>query len=219
MKVGTDAVLLGALAGSEKSKDILDIGTGCGVVALVMAQRHPQSIVHALDTDAASVLCATKNFAESPWGHRLRAFHTSVQDYANTYEGQYDCIVCNPPFFSHSLKCSSEKRNMARHNDSLPPEELSRAVDRLLSLQGEFDVILPLPESEMLSQEMSKLGFYTQKEIKICSVTDRPIRKILKFGRTPSANEEKEELTIHNIDGSYTQQYRDLTEDLYLWEK
>ena len=108
---------------------------------------------------------------------------------------------------------------MARHNDSLPPEELSRAVDRLLSLQGEFDVILPLPESEMLSQEMSKLGFYTQKEIKICSVTDRPIRKILKFGRTPSANEEKEELTIHNFDGSYTQQYRDLTEDLYLWEK
>ena len=167
MKVGTDAVLLGALAGSEKSKDILDIGTGCGVVALLMAQRHPQSIVHALDTDAASVLCATKNFAESPWGHRLRAFHTSIQDYANTYEGQYDCIVCNPPFFSHSLKCSSEKRNMARHNDSLPPEELSRAVDRLLSLQGEFDVILPLPESEILSQEMSKLGFYTQKEIKI----------------------------------------------------
>lgn len=219
MKVGTDAVLLAALADSDGAVSVLDIGSGCGVVALIMAQRNPSALIHAVEPDKASAKCAMGNFEASPWSDRLTVFETTVQHIACTTRQKYDCIVSNPPYFRRSLKSPSEKRNMARHNDSLPFDELAAAVEALLSPEGTFTAILPCPEADEFIATAKGQNLFCQKEILVFSKPQsKPLRKVFVLGRNATAMPAVSQLAIYDNNGQYSEQYRSLTADLYLWE-
>ena len=219
MKVGTDAVLLAALADSDGAASILDIGTGCGVVALIVAQRNATAIIHAVEPDKSSALCALRNFEASPWHDRLMVFEATVQHIASTTRHTYDCIVSNPPYFCHSLKSPSETRNMARHSDSLPFDELAAAVEALLSPEGTFTAILPCPEADEFIATAKGQNLFCQKEILVFSKPQgKPLRKVFVLGRNAAAMPAVSQLAIYDINGQYSEQYRSLTADLYLWE-
>ena len=162
MKVGTDGVLLGAWAqGGER---VLDIGTGTGVIALMMAQRYAEAHVVAVDIDEAAVRQARQNADASPFGDRVEVVLSSIQDYATSCslsfgEGRgevpahFDSIVCNPPFFVDSLKAPDQQRSLARHADTLPFAELMRAAYRLLSDDGDLSVVIPFDCRRRLDDE------------------------------------------------------------------
>lgn len=220
MKVGTDAVLLGALVESGKASAILDIGTGCGVIALIMAQRNPHAKVDALEIDAVSAKVAAENFGISPWSDRLRVCGTSAQEFARTSQHTYGCIVSNPPYFRHSLKSPSETRNMARHADTLPFDELAKAVAALLTPDGTFTAILPCPEADDFIATAKEQNLFCQKEILVFSKPQgTPLRKVFVLGRKNAATPAVSQLAIYDSSGKYSEQYRSLTADLYLWEK
>ena len=138
MKVGTDGVLLGAWA--HGGQRILDVGTGTGVVALMMAQRYPDARVTAVDIDEGAVRQARLNSGRSPFSERVTVLHERVQ--ALGHEGEYDAVVSNPPFFVDALKAPDQQRSMARHADTLTYGELMTAAWRLLSVDGELSVIV-----------------------------------------------------------------------------
>ena len=220
MKVGTDAVLLAALADSDGAASILDIGTGCGVVALIMAQRNSAAFIYAVEPDKGSALCALRNFEASPWLDRLTIFENTVQHIASTTRHTtYDCIVSNPPYFRRSLKSPSAKRNMARHSDSLPFDELAAAVEALLSPEGTFTAILPCPEADEFIATARGQNLFCQKEILVFSKPQgKPLRKVFVLGRNAAAMPDVSQLAIYDNNGQYSEQYRSLTADLYLWE-
>ena len=160
MKVGTDAVLLACLAHSSTQfaeQRILDIGTGCGVIALITAQRFEKAQIVGIDIDEGSCLMAASNFEHSPWSHRLEARCGDVRNLAETE--QYTMILSNPPYFHNSLKSSEKSRNLARHNDSLPIEHLLESAQRLLSPGGLLWTILPIAESSQLVAMGSDYNF------------------------------------------------------------
>ena len=163
MKVGTDGVLLGAWAGASESsegasqpamtssiKHILDIGTGSGLVALMLAQRFPNAFIDGIDIDSSAVLQAQDNFSASPFSTRLRAYSSPLQDWQP--QEKYDLIVSNPPYFSNSLLCPDNTRTMARHDNTLSFAELFEHSDRLLSPCGTLALVLPADaEKEILA--------------------------------------------------------------------
>ena len=123
MKIGTDGVLLGSFASTYNAKKVLDIGTGCGLIALMVAQKT-RAEVHAIDIDQCSVRQAEENFRKSPWPGHFKVFHSSLQEFSPPENILYDLIVCNPPFFENSLKGDNKSRSLARQNDTLKPDEL-----------------------------------------------------------------------------------------------
>ncbi|MCA9182656.1 MAG: methyltransferase, partial [Planctomycetales bacterium] len=139
MKVGTDAILLGAWSAAVEPKRILDIGTGSGIIALMLAQRFPAAYVTAVEINSAACEQACGNFAIAPFYDRLTLTHSAVQEFRP--KGSYDLVVCNPPWFQKSFKPLDAARTMARHSDSLSLDELGAAASRLLSPGGVLNVI------------------------------------------------------------------------------
>ena len=142
MRVGTDAVLLGAWVNPGNIKNILDIGTGCGILALMMAQKS-NALIKAIDVDKKSVGQASMNFLQSPWFKRMKAIQCSLQEMADRRTDIFDLVVTNPPYFSNSLKSPDIKRNTARHDDLLNSHDLLAGVIRLVNEHGKFCLILP----------------------------------------------------------------------------
>ena len=143
MKVGTDATLLGAWADLKSAENILDIGTGTGVLALMAAQRNMAAKIIAVELDEAAYHQAKNNFEISPWANRLQIFHSSIQHFER--ENKFDLIISNPPFFDHTkhLKAAEEQRRLARSTDTLTYADLCASASRLLSPEGSFQLILP----------------------------------------------------------------------------
>ncbi len=162
MKVGTDGVLLGAWAGFDANpSSILDIGTGSGLIALMMAQRFTSALIHAVDIDSAACAQADDNFRLSPWSSRLSVSNKNISD-VNLEDGKFDLIVCNPPFYSNAFKSVDNKRNVARHSVALPYEELFRCVSSLIVIGGLFSLIYPYEHVHVLlvSQFVVKRLFF-----------------------------------------------------------
>ncbi len=147
MKVGTDGVLLGAWAGVEDCRSILDIGTGTGLVALMLAQRSGASI-DAIEIDPAAALQAEENVSGSPWPGRVKVIPSSLQDFMLKAATKYDLVVCNPPFFKNSLKAGNLSRTIARHTDELDYHDLLTASRFLLNENGHLCLILPFDQEE-----------------------------------------------------------------------
>ena len=144
MKVGTDGVLLGAWAPiKQQPYSILDIGTGTGIIALMLAQRSNAAQIDALEIDEKTYEQATDNFENSPWNDRLFCFHAGLDEFMEEPEDEYDLIVSNPPFYAEDFKTNDEQRDLARFQDALPFEDLIEAADLLLSENGIFAVIIP----------------------------------------------------------------------------
>ncbi len=149
MKVGTDGVPLGAWAGIESCNRILDIGTGTGLTAMMLAQRS-KAVIDAIDIDAEACLQAQENAESSPFAERIKIQHSALSDFAQTDTGLYDLIVSNPPYFVDSLKCPDQKRNTARHTDTLTLEDLLQDSRKLLAPQGRIALILPYDQKYVL---------------------------------------------------------------------
>lgn len=218
MKVGTDAVLLGCLAHADTSTPahILDIGTGCGLIALMMAQRFPSATIDAIDIDENSVCEAASNFSASPWCSRLQPHHTSLQTYTTSV--RYNLIVSNPPFFANSLKGPNTQRNMARHNETLLPHILLDCVSALLAPNGAFCCILPcLQASQVITDGRMRHQLQCTSQVDIRNFADSQFKRtFFTLQQSSSAALNVQTLTLRNPDNSYTEAHRELTKEFYL---
>jgi tRNA1Val (adenine37-N6)-methyltransferase len=166
MKVCTDSCIFGALIKSQGFKNILDIGTGTGLLALMLAQRS-DALIDAVEIDEAASLQAKQNIKNSPWSDKITVYSQSIQDFSATADKKYDLIISNPPFYSNHLKSEDEKVNTALHSTSLSIEDLMEAVTKLLLPEGLFMVLLPPYEAELLREEAIEYNLFTSSIVKI----------------------------------------------------
>ncbi len=215
MKVGTDGVLLGAWVDVKQATRILDIGTGTGVIAIILAQRTVADVkIEAIEIDQHAVEDATENFTSSPWQERLTLHPVSVQDF--TTSTLFDLIVSNPPYFVGSYKPPNAKRILARHTENLSFQYLLASVKKLLSEKGKFNVVLPYTEGNQfiaLAEENDlhcsrKWSFRTRKEKLI-------ERLLLEFSRIKS-NPQEGEILLYSKNEEWSADYQNLTRDFYL---
>lgn len=216
MRIGTDAVLLGAWANPEHRSDILDIGTGCGVIALIMAQKSNAAIT-AIDVDEGSVHQTSENFRNSPWNRRLKALHCSFQEFASHHADKFDLIITNPPYFSNSLKSPVKTRNIARHDDQLDAHDLITGVTRILRSNGNFYLILPAEDAILFQEYAKKQNLFLIRQLLVKSKPGiKPKRIAMKFSFSPAVLVITEEIIIRMDDNSFTEAYREMTKDFYL---
>ena len=225
MKVGTDAVMLGALVSPIKEpQKILDIGTGCGVIALMMAQRFGKAQIDSIDIDSQTIEVAKSNFVNSPWSERLQAENISLQHFAqrinDEQRGVYDIIVCNPPYFSNSLKNNEARRAIARHDDTLSLVQLFDNATTLLSAEGQLVIIIPSDIAQRAIDDASKNRLHLTKRIDIVNhIGDKPKRTVLQFAEaTVMSHYESQYVTIamRNADNNYSATYIELTQPFLL---
>ena len=218
MKIGTDGVLLGAWTPIENNpKAILDIGTGTGIIALMLAQRSNAEQIDALEIDESAYEQAVENFENSPWGDRLFCFHAGLDEFVEEPEDEYDLIVSNPPFFSEDFRSENEQRDLARFQEAMPFEEIVEAADLLLSENGIFSVIIPFHEEDRFIELYAEVELFP---IKVARVKGAPntkiIRSLLAFKRYELAVLTSDELVIEISRHEYTPEYISLTKDFYL---
>ena len=212
MKVGTDATLLGAWArvpaAYAHQPTILDIGTGTGIIALMMAQRFPEATLTAIDIEPDAAAQAADNAAASPYTGRINVACIPVQQYDG---GPFAAIVCNPPYFAGSLHSPDRKRTLCRHTASLTYTELASHAYRLLRADGEFSVIIPISQASMMDEARALAGFF---EVRRCLVRTKPEaqpkRMMLAYAKAPQPAHETEELTLGDA------RHKMMTADFYL---
>ncbi len=216
MKVGTDGVLLGAWVDYPNPRNILDVGTGSGVIALQMAQRFPAAHITGIEVDEKSAGEATGNMQRSPWAERLRCIHRDIREYARTTPGKYDLIVSNPPFFEDDLPSQNPRLSKAKHNINLRFEELFDSIDRLLHEDGMFALIVPWEKRSKIVRLAGEKNLYCHRELVIYPKASKNAnRTILEFYKT-GAICRKEELHIYTEQNQYTADYRNICKDFYL---
>ncbi len=216
MKIGTDAILLGAWAAAVEPKRILDIGTGSGIIALMLAQRFPTANVTAIEIDSAACDQACGNFAAAPFCDRLTLTRCAVQDFRPN--DRYDMVVCNPPWFQNSLKPLDASRAMARHNDSLSWQELGAAAKRLLSPGGVLNVILPIDQGMTFSAIATAHELHCYRVVGVRPTpTSPPKRQLLGFSnRLPQQVVYAQEMVIEVARHKYSDEYRQLAKEFLL---
>ncbi len=223
MKVGTDGVLLGAWAEIEGAKSVLDIGTGTGVIAIMLAQKTASTrqteecSIHAVEIDDMAVKQARENMADSPFSLKLTVFHDSIQNFAKQQLDKYDLIVSNPPFFTGGTLSSNGDKTNVRHTVKLPHGDLLNATRELLNKNGRFCVILPLIEGLRFIEISRTYGFYLTHRTDVRPKQDKGIERLLLQFELTNRTFDHDELIIQNSrdERDYTEGYRDLTKDFY----
>ena len=215
MKVGTDAVMLGAWVEVKPSDWVLDIGTGCGVLALMLAQKGVAR-VHGVDLDEASVYEAANNFEASRWRERLLAFHADIRRFQ--LGCKYDLVISNPPFFTHSYKCDEDRKNQARHTDtSLTFSDLVISAKHLMKPEGRFALVLPEKESRDFLPIAAQHNLYPYKIQEIIPVEGKKPNRLnmeLRYGVPEKVVTTS--LVMRNEDNSFTSAYHEFLNDFYL---
>jgi tRNA1Val (adenine37-N6)-methyltransferase len=213
-KVGTDGVLLGAIADVSEVKSILDVGTGSGLIALMLAQRSGADIC-AIEPDHESFIQATENVKNSGWSDRIEVIETDLQKYSPVK--RFDLIVTNPPYFRDSIRNTDIRKSVTRHNDTLPSSELLNCVSRLLDDNGTFQLIMPYAEGNVFIAEAAGHGFYCNSILKIRPLPSSEIRRlILNFSRHKQKLAEKFLTIGYGKRHDYTDEYKELTKEFYL---
>lgn len=210
MKVGTDALLLAALAPMPSEGDkVIEVGCGCGIISLAWKQRFLHTAIAAIDIHKPSVEQAQHNFALSPWAHDMKAQHQSLQQHAKQYAAQtYDCIISNPPFFEHDMKSPDDKRNLARHNDNLPFSALLQSVSKLLAPRGLCNLVLPAAEGKQLIAMAAQYHLFVVGLIRIYPHANKTYnRLIISLAKCNTACEYSD-FYIRQEDNNYTEAYR-----------
>lgn len=218
MKIGTDGILLGAWAKiSDNAASILDIGTGTGIIALMMAQRSGAELIDALELDDNAYEQAVENFEESPWGDRLFCYHASLEEFAEEMvDEKYDLILSNPPFYTEDYKSDNEARNKARFSDSLPFVDLLEYASGLLSDEGELALIIPFSEEKNLLEIAKDVNLFPNRITRVRGTSDSSIiRSLIQLSFSKSKLEENE-LILEISRHEYTDEYKDLVKDFYL---
>lgn len=213
MPVGTDAVLLGASITLNKPERILDVGTGCGVLALIMAQRLPTSQIDAIDIDLDSIIEAEQNFLNSPWSNRLNGSKTSFQEYNNS---PYDLIISNPPYYQNSYPIRSESRRLARSQEQLTFTDFLINAERLLNPQGEIAVVLPQSTVFNFIEIAQQRNFHLYRRIEVSANNKKPISlNVIQLKRKPSKVTIKK--LFIRVKGKYSVEYLKLMKPYYLF--
>ncbi len=218
MKVGTDAVLLGAWANVSKASTILDIGTGTGILALMLAQKNTLATITAIDIDEGAVQQATHNFARSKFASKLTVQHIALQHFVAGANNSYDVIISNPPFFENSSRAQDTARNLARHNDSLTLKELLHSVATLLAPNGIFYVVLPASQQSLLAVLAGNEALCVQRIMYIHTKQNKaPKRILVAIGKQQYSTTEEEYLIIELENRhDYSPEYKALTHDYYV---
>lgn len=217
MKVGTDAVLLGAWASTDQCTSILDIGTGTGIIALMLAQRCMAGI-DAIDIDADACRQAEENVASSPFAKRIKVIHQSCTGFAASENRRsYDLIVSNPPYFVNSLKCPDSKRTVARHTDSLPLSELVSASKYLLSPSGRIALVLPFEQLDEVETIARQNDLHISRQTDVIPIPGaQPKRLLVELSASVEGIKNRNTLTIEEARHQYTPEYIELTKEFYL---
>ncbi len=222
MKVCTDSCILGAwtalrITGVKKvlengAKNILDIGSGTGLLPLMLAQKTDARI-DTIEYDPETCLQARENIMQGPWADRIQLLEGDARDYV--FPSAYDFIITNPPFFESDLRSPQQKKNMAKHNESLTLERLIGLVQSNLQPDGAFSILLPFHRNDYFKKLAGENGFFLQEELTVKQTSSHtPFRSILLFSRTESPKIISEELTIKK-EGKYSMEFKALMQDYY----
>jgi len=217
MKIGTDAVILGAWTIVENYLiSILDIGAGTGVLSLMLAQRSDAELIDAIEIDDSAFEQCVENFENSIWSDRLFCYHTSLKEFTDDIEDKYDLIISNPPFYSEDYKTENTQRDLARFSDALPFEHLIESVSKLLSEEGVFSVVIPFKEEENFKLLASNYKLFPNRILHVKgNPTSEIKRSLIAFSFTEN-DVEIDELIIETSRHQYTEDYINLTKDFYL---
>lgn len=217
MKIGTDSVLLGAWTSLEKRPfSILDIGSGTGVLALMLAQRSLAELIDAVEIDDNTYEQCVENFEQSPWSDRLFCYHASLEEFTDEIEDKYDLIISNPPFYSEDYKSENNQRDLARFVDAMPFEHLLESVSKLLAEDGVFSVIIPFKEETSFIALASQMNLFVNKKLHLKGTPTSDIKRSLLEFSFHESDIKSNELIIETARHQYTQDYINLTKDFYL---
>lgn len=218
MKVGTDGVLLGAWTSVPgPGARVLDIGTGTGLIALMISQRTMDVAVDALEIDSSSAKQAIENFQNSPWKDRISCIHSSFQDYSSQKKSQYDLVICNPPFFSGSSKTPSKERNLARHDDSLSLEDIFKGSVALMKKKSIISLVLPVYKQEQALDLAREYLMCCSRRTHVIPAPGKSIKRVLLEFSFIQGTCSEEEITIETDKRHiYSDRYKNLTDPFYL---
>ena len=220
MKIGTDAVALGVLASHSRPNNILDIGTGSGIVALMLAQRFPDAKVTAIELESEAYSQSQENFSDSPFANRLTAINERFQSWADSTAERFDLIVTNPPFFNSQSRSPIEARNMARHDDYLKVDEIFDGVNKVLGDGGKLVIVWPVERTQDLLKCASEKNFGVQEKVDILPTNDHAaVRFVATFIKDAAENHERKDLILEEGVGDerkFTPEYLSLVKDFFL---
>lgn len=217
MKVGTDGVLLGAwTAVTSDPKSILDIGSGTGLLALMLAQRTNAETIEAIEIDVDAFEQCVENFESAPWADRLFCYHAGLDEFVDEIEDRYDIIVSNPPFYIEEVSSGNKSRDRARQMQSLPLEELVEAASNLLAPTGIFSTIIPYKETERFIQLAVQYNLFPNRVTRVKGTSTSEFKRSLLECSFRKSEIVKDDLTIELQRHSYTKKYIALTKEFYL---
>ncbi|MFO7655548.1 MAG: methyltransferase [Bacteroidales bacterium] len=216
MKIGTDGVLLGSWVGLENKKSILDVGTGCGIIAIMAAQRS-HALIDAVEIDKDACMQAGANIEACPWSDRIYLEHASFQDYAKRCNKKYDLVVSNPPFFKNQFRPDNKLRALARHDDALPFGSLISNASAILTPYGTLAVIIPSELIRYCEKCLVTEELFITRRLNVRPTPDKPIRRILLEAERTVRKVDEACMAIENGPRhDYTDEYKKLTRDFYL---
>lgn len=217
MKVGTDGVLLGAWTSVENAVDVLDVGTGTGLIALMVAQRNPLTKVVAIDVDEQAVEQAKENIGNSPFSDRITVEFFAFRQFVQNSSKRFDLIVSNPPYFSHSLLPPDKERARARHSVSLTLDDLLFSARSCLKNDGTLSLILPCDKNDELKDLCEKHTFYMKRKTIVYPLPDTgPKRLLAELTMQQIGHTETGSLIIENSRHQYTEDFADLVSGFYI---
>lgn len=214
MKVGTDGVLIGAWTNPTNPKTILDIGSGTGLISLMMAQRFEKAEIHSIEINKDAALESAFNFNQSEWNDRLQSVHLSFLDYQSDLK--FDLIISNPPFFSGKTQPKTNKRKLARHDESLSINDLITKSETMLNQDGVIGLVLPFDRLDGLKNFIDKIPLYINRICLVKGNPDSPVKRMLVELSKQKDELKKEVLIIEKARHQYTDEYISLCKDFYL---
>ena len=215
MKVGTDSVILGAWTPAYEPQRILDIGAGTGILSLMMAQRFPTASIHSIEIDPETAEECKQNITLSPWKERISVFQMDIRNFSAS--NSYDLILSNPPFFSEDTHSPNQKRSLARASHSLPFAQLLNCVNKFLSPQGNFSVVIPYKEETSFLQEATYYSLYPLQKLYLKGTPSSPIkRSFLLLSHQQVTQILIKLLIVEKERHQYTEEYQELTKNFYL---
>jgi tRNA1Val (adenine37-N6)-methyltransferase len=217
MPLSTDSVLLGSWAPIENDQHILEVGMGCAIISLMIAQRNSICHIDTVEIDHASYLQGIENIQNSPWASRITAYHQSFQDFAQQSLKKYDHIICNPPFFHNNLRPDLLSNLISRHNHTLSFTDLLYGSSKLLHAKGKLSVIIPFKQKNIFLREGLKMGLFCIRHTAIQSSASKPfIRSLITLSPSPCPPVENQLILYEGDHKTLTQGFIALTKDFYL---
>ncbi|MFA9198891.1 MAG: tRNA1(Val) (adenine(37)-N6)-methyltransferase [Aquirufa sp.] len=214
LKISTEACLFGAWTSLKAQGKCLDIGTGCGLLASMLAQAQHSSTVIALEIHPEVAKVASENFNSSPFKERLKAIEANVLTFKS--EEKFDFICSNPPFFTNHLAASDEAKHMAIHADHLSPKDLASSIDRLLTNDGTFAVLYPADVLALFEQSLQANGLFIHEKVTIHSNPSSPVLRIMAYGSSEKSPLKQERINIKTAQGDYSPEFIELLRPYYI---